>query len=67
MDFVVFVCRGSELQNRVAYECVQLHGGMGYMYDYKIGRAYVDSRIQPIYAGTNEIMMDLVSRTVFPK
>ncbi|XP_065193864.1 long-chain specific acyl-CoA dehydrogenase, mitochondrial-like [Sycon ciliatum] len=57
----------SELQNRVADECVQLHGGMGYMYDYKIGRAYVDARIQPIYAGTNEIMMDLVSRTIFPK
>ncbi|XP_065193832.1 long-chain specific acyl-CoA dehydrogenase, mitochondrial-like [Sycon ciliatum] len=56
----------SELQNRVADECVQLHGGMGYMYDYKIGRAYVDARIQPIYAGTNEIMMDLVSRTIFP-
>ena len=59
--------RSTELQNRVAYDCVQLHGGMGYMADYKIGRAYVDARPQPIYAGTNEIMMDLVSRTIFPK
>jgi len=55
---------GSELQNRVADEGVQLHGGWGYMWQYPIARAYVDARVQPIYGGTNEIMMELVGRTL---
>lgn len=54
----------SETQGRIIDECVQLHGGYGYMLDYPIARAYVDSRAQRIYGGTNEIMKELVSRTL---
>ncbi|KAG8521038.1 Long-chain specific acyl-CoA dehydrogenase, mitochondrial [Galemys pyrenaicus] len=54
----------SELQNSVAYDCVQLHGGWGYMWEYPIARAYVDARVQPIYGGTNEIMKELIAREI---
>ncbi|XP_045711097.1 long-chain specific acyl-CoA dehydrogenase, mitochondrial [Phyllostomus hastatus] len=54
----------SEMQNRVAYDCVQLHGGWGYMWEYPIARAYVDARVQPIYGGTNEIMKELIARDI---
>lgn len=83
----------SNLQNEVAGECVQLHGGWGYMWEYDVCRAYVDAKVrtrdeelqddkgendedneltqfrfdlqaQPIYGGTNEIMMELVGRTI---
>ncbi|XP_058156180.1 long-chain specific acyl-CoA dehydrogenase, mitochondrial [Dasypus novemcinctus] len=54
----------SELQNSVAYDCVQLHGGWGYMWDYPIAKAYVDARAQPIYGGTNEIMKELIARAI---
>lgn len=54
----------SELQNKVATQCLQLHGGWGYMWEYPIAKAFVDSRIQPIYGGTNEIMKELIARTV---
>ena len=52
------------MQNKVANQCVQLHGGYGYMLEYPIARAYVDSRVQPIYAGTNEIMKELIARAI---
>ncbi|XP_042369324.1 long-chain specific acyl-CoA dehydrogenase, mitochondrial [Plectropomus leopardus] len=54
----------SDLQNRVATQCLQLHGGWGYMWEYPIARAFVDARIQPIYGGTNEIMKELIARTI---
>nr|KAF6495757.1 hypothetical protein HJG63_010144 [Rousettus aegyptiacus] len=54
----------SDLQNIVAYDCVQLHGGWGYMWEYPIAKAYVDARVQPIYGGTNEIMKELISRDI---
>uniref|UniRef100_A0A2K6FYK9 Long-chain specific acyl-CoA dehydrogenase, mitochondrial n=1 Tax=Propithecus coquereli TaxID=379532 RepID=A0A2K6FYK9_PROCO len=54
----------SDLQNSVAYDCVQLHGGWGYMWEYPIARAYVDARVQPIYGGTNEIMKELIAREI---
>lgn len=54
----------SELQKRVVDRCVQLHGGYGYMMEYPIGRAYVDSRIQTIYGGTTEIMKEIVGRDI---
>nr|XP_020746787.1 long-chain specific acyl-CoA dehydrogenase, mitochondrial isoform X3 [Odocoileus virginianus texanus] len=54
----------SDLQNRVAYDCLQLHGGWGYMWEYPIAKAYVDSRIQTIYGGTNEIMKELIAREI---
>lgn len=46
----------------VVNRCVQLHGGYGYMFDYRIAHDYVDSRISTIYGGTTEIMKEIVGR-----
>jgi len=54
----------TELQCEVADECVQLHGGYGYMWEYPVARAYADARVQRIYAGTNEIMKELIARKI---
>uniref|UniRef100_UPI003AAFDEBA long-chain specific acyl-CoA dehydrogenase, mitochondrial n=1 Tax=Centroberyx gerrardi TaxID=166262 RepID=UPI003AAFDEBA len=54
----------SDLQNKVATQCLQLHGGWGYMWEYPIAKAFVDARIQPIYGGTNEIMKELIARNI---
>jgi acyl-CoA dehydrogenase len=54
----------SDLQCRVVDECVQLHGGYGYMWEYPIARAFADARVQRIYAGTNEIMKEVIARTL---
>ncbi|GAB4198262.1 MAG: acyl-CoA dehydrogenase family protein [Roseiflexaceae bacterium] len=53
----------SELQKRVVDECLQLHGGYGYMLEYPIARAYLDARVQTIYGGTTEIMKEIISRS----
>ena len=52
----------TELQKRVVDQCVQLHGGYGYMMEYPVARAYVDTRIQTIYGGTTEIMKEIIGR-----
>ena len=52
----------TELAKRVIDHCVQLHGGYGYMNEYPVARAYVDSRIQTIFGGTTEIMKDIIGR-----
>jgi acyl-CoA dehydrogenase len=52
----------TELQCKVADEAVQLHGGYGYIWEYDVARAYADARVQRIYAGTNEIMKELIAR-----
>ena len=54
----------SDLQNKVIDECVQLHGGYGYMWEYPVARAWADARVQRIYGGTNEIMKELISRSI---
>ncbi|HEY9391956.1 MAG TPA: acyl-CoA dehydrogenase family protein [Mycobacteriales bacterium] len=54
----------TDLQNRVADACLQLHGGYGYMSEYPISRAYLDGRVQSIYGGTNEIMKEIVGRSL---
>jgi alkylation response protein AidB-like acyl-CoA dehydrogenase len=54
----------SDLQCKVMDECVQLHGGYGYMWEYPITRAYADARVQRIYGGTNEIMKEVISRAM---
>jgi alkylation response protein AidB-like acyl-CoA dehydrogenase len=51
----------TELCNRVVDRCVQLHGGYGYMSEYPIARMWADSRVQRIYAGSNEIMKELIA------
>ena len=52
----------TELQGKVADECLQLFGGYGYMKEYPISRDYVDARIQRIYGGTSEIMKEIIAR-----
>jgi alkylation response protein AidB-like acyl-CoA dehydrogenase len=54
----------SELQNRVADRCLQLFGGYGYMTEYPVARAFVDARVQKIYGGTNEIMKEIIGRSM---
>jgi acyl-CoA dehydrogenase len=54
----------SEMQCRVIDECLQLHGGSGFMLDYPIARAYADARVQRIFGGTNEIMKEVIGRTL---
>jgi acyl-CoA dehydrogenase len=54
----------TDLEGRIVDECVQLHGGYGYMWEFPISQAYVDARVQRIYGGTNEIMKELISRSI---
>jgi acyl-CoA dehydrogenase len=54
----------TDLQCKVMDECLQLHGGYGYMNEYPIARLYADARVQRIYAGTNEIMKVLIARSL---
>jgi acyl-CoA dehydrogenase len=54
----------TETQQEVLDECVQLHGGYGYMNEYLVCRMFADSRVQRIYGGTNEIMKEVISRAL---
>jgi alkylation response protein AidB-like acyl-CoA dehydrogenase len=54
----------TELQKRVVDTCVQLHGGYGYMLEYPVAKAFIDSRVQTIYGGTTEIMKEIVGRSL---
>jgi len=54
----------TEIQCDVIDECLQLHGGYGYMLEYPVARAYADARVQKIYAGTNEIMKLIIGRSM---
>lgn len=54
----------TDVQQQVLDECVQLHGGYGYMNEYLVCRMFADARVQRIYGGTNEIMKELISRSV---
>ena len=54
----------TELGKRVVDNCVQLHGGYGYMNEYKVARDYVDVRIQTIYGGTTEIMKEIIGKNL---
>ncbi|SFC38130.1 acyl-CoA dehydrogenase family protein [Collimonas sp. OK412] len=54
----------SDLQGKVLDQCLQLHGGYGFMQEYPIARAYIDARAQRIYGGTNEIMKEIISRSI---
>jgi len=54
----------TDTQQEVLDECVQLHGGYGYMNEYLVCRMFADSRVQRIYGGTNEIMKEVISRAL---
>jgi len=54
----------SDIECKIIDECLQLHGGYGFMWEYPIARAYVDARVQRIYGGTNEIMKEVISRSM---
>ena len=54
----------TDLQCKLVDECVQLHGGYGYMREYPIARSWEDARVQRIYGGTNEIMKEIIGRTL---
>ncbi|GAB2874760.1 acyl-CoA dehydrogenase family protein [Microbulbifer echini] len=54
----------TDFQCKLLDECVQLHGGFGYMWEYPIARSWADARVQRIYAGTNEIMKLIISREI---
>ena len=54
----------TDLQSRVMDSCLQLHGGYGYMVEYPIARAYINARATRIYGGANEIMKDLIGRSL---
>ncbi|MFG1813301.1 acyl-CoA dehydrogenase family protein [Kribbella sp. NPDC049174] len=54
----------TELQKRVVDRCLQLYGGYGFMTEYPIAKAYLDTRIQTIYGGTTEIMKEIIGRTM---
>jgi alkylation response protein AidB-like acyl-CoA dehydrogenase len=54
----------SDVQNRALDVCVQLHGGYGYMLEYPVARAWADARVTKIWGGSNEIMRELVARSV---
>jgi acyl-CoA dehydrogenase len=60
----VSMCKwyNAELSNRVAYQCVQLHGGYGYMDEYQICRDALDVRMGSIAAGTTEVMKMIIAR-----
>lgn len=54
----------TEHQNRIIDACLQLHGGYGYMLEYPIARAWLDGRIAKIYGGSNEIMKEIIGRSL---
>ena len=54
----------TDTQGEVLDECVQLHGGYGYMQEYAVAEMWADARVQRIYGGTNEIMKELIGRNL---
>jgi len=54
----------TDLENKVAADCLQLHGGWGFMWETNIAKSYASARVQTIYGGTNEIMKELISRNI---
>ncbi|MBO9409041.1 acyl-CoA dehydrogenase family protein [Shimia sp. R9_1] len=55
---------GTQTQCEIVDECLQLHGGYGYMSEYPISELYTDARVQKIYGGTNEIMKEVIARSL---
>lgn len=64
-DAAILKLSSTEMQLEVVDQCLQMFGGYGYTAEYPISRFYVDARIQTIYAGTSEIMKEVISRGMF--
>ena len=67
VDASILKLKLTEMQCRVTNECLQLFGGYGYTVEYPISRFYVDARVQTIYAGTSEIMKEVIARSMLGK
>jgi len=63
-DAAIVKLATTEMQLRAVNECLQLFGGYGYTSEYAISRFYTDARIQTIYAGSSEIMKEVISRGI---
>jgi acyl-CoA dehydrogenase len=55
------------MQGKLLDEFLQLHGGYGFMSEYKVSRAWVDARVARIYGGTSEIMKEIIARSMIPR
>ncbi|WP_322045555.1 acyl-CoA dehydrogenase family protein [Paraburkholderia sp. J67] len=64
VDAAMAKLNATELQNQLLDDFLQLHGGYGYMSEYVIGGAWVDARVMRIYGGTDEIMKEIIARTL---
>ena len=53
-----------ELQNKMAGQAVQLHGGYGYMLEHPVAKAFIDSRVSTIYGGTTEVQNEIIGRSL---
>jgi len=54
----------TETESRIMDECVQLHGGAGYMSEYRVSHMFTDARVSRIYAGSTEIMKEIIARSI---
>ena len=66
-DAAVLKLQLTEMQCKITNECLQLFGGYGYTLEYPISRFYVDARVQTLYAGTSEIMKEVIARSILGK
>lgn len=66
-DAAILKLQLSELQCQAVDRCLQLFGGYGYTHEYPISRFYLDARVQTIYAGSSEIMKEVVARSLLGK
>jgi len=57
--------KATEMYSKIVDECLQLHGGYGFIWEYDVARSYAAARVTRIYGGTNEIMKLIISRALF--
>jgi acyl-CoA dehydrogenase len=67
VDAAIAKMQATEMQGRVMDQCVQLHGGAGYMWEYPIARAWADARMARIAGGSIEVMKQIIARSLLPK
>lgn len=67
VDAAIAKLQATELQGRVLDQCVQLHGGAGYMWEYPVARAWADARMARIAGGSVEVMKQIIARSILPR